>query len=436
MIRAALLLLATLSATTAKAEMPDAVLSDIDARTRAIEPRMIGWRRDIHANPELGNAESRTAALVARHLRALGLEVRSGVAGTGVVALLRGGKPGPVVALRADMDALPVAEQTGLPYASKAKGMHQGVAVDVMHACGHDAHVAILMAAAEVLAGMRNDLHGTVKFIFQPAEETPADFTPDGVRDWGARRMIREGVLENPKVDAIFGLHVTSATPAGHLTWKKGAAMAGADRFAITVNGRQAHGAMPWTGIDPIVLASQVVLGIQTIASRQLDITREPSVISIGQIHGGNRINIIPDSVTMEGTVRTYDRAVQADIRTRLARTAKDIAASGGGTADTAVIELYRPTVNDDALVERMSGALKQVAGDAWGEGARSSASEDFSFYQEKIPGLFFFLGVTPPDKIGSAAPNHSPQFQVDDGALAQGVRALSALAVDFLRGD
>ena len=426
-------LLASAMAAPATAALPEATLAAIDTRAEAVEPKLIAWRRDIHQHPELGNAEHRTAALVAAHLRKLGLEVRTGVAGTGVVGVLKGGKPGPVVALRADMDALPVAEQTGLLFASKAKGVYQGAEVDVMHACGHDAHVAILMAAAEVLAGMRETLPGTVTFLFQPAEETPADFKPDGVRDWGAKRMIREGALDTPKVDAIFGLHVGAGAPSGQLAWRAGPAMAGADSFAITVKGKQTHGAMPWSGVDPIVLSAQIVLGIQTIASRQLNLTREPAVISIGKIAGGNRINIIPDAVTLEGTVRVYDRAMQADIRTRLKRTAESIAASGGGGAETEVIELYRPTVNDPALTARMEPVLRQVAGTNWAAAPLSSASEDFSFYQEKVPGLYLSLGVTPPDKIGKAAPNHSPLFEVDESALRQGVRALTALAVDYL---
>ena len=407
----------------------------IDSRARAVEARMIAWRRDIHAHPELGNAETRTAALVADHLRKLGLKVRTGVAGTGVVAVLEGGKPGPVVALRADMDALPVKEEVNLPFASRARGTYRGNPVDVMHACGHDAHVAILMATAEVLTGMKADLRGSVVFIFQPAEEGPSDFIPDGKRFFGARQMIAEGVLDAPKVDVIFGLHVGAGAPAGQLSWRAGPAMAAADQLSIQVKGRQTHGAMPWLGVDPIVISSQIVLGLQTIASRQIDVTREPSVITIGQIHGGNRSNIIPDSVMMEGTIRTYDRAMQADIAERIARTAEGIAESAGGEAKVDIVELYGPTVNPEALTARMEPTLIRIAGDNRAISGKRSGSEDFSFYQDKVPGLFFFLGVTAPDRLKDAAPNHSPRFEVDESGLIQGVRALSALTLDYMAG-
>lgn len=428
-LAAALLATAGLALSAASAQAAPS-LPQVKARAAALEPKLIAWRRDIHQHPELGNMEVRTAALVADHLRALGLEVRTGVAGTGVVGVLRGGAPGPNVALRADMDALPVKEPAGLPFASTAKGLYQGAEVDVMHACGHDAHVAILMATAELLSGMRQDLRGTVTFIFQPAEETPADFAPDGVRDWGAKRMIREGVLDAPKIDAIFGLHVSGGAPAGQISWRPGPMMAGADSFTINVKGRQTHGSMPWAGVDPIVLAAQVVTGVQTIVSRQIDLSKEPAVVSIGSIHGGNRMNIIPGEVKMEGTVRTYDRGIQEEIRTRLKRTAESIAESGGGSAEVSVIELYGPTINDPALTERMGPVLKAVAGDNHGTAPKATSSEDFSFYQQRAPGLFFFLGVTPKDQIGKAAPNHSPQFMIDESALVTGVQALSMLAL------
>ncbi|MNS41258.1 putative hydrolase YxeP [compost metagenome] len=415
---------------------PNAALSEqIEQRARAIEDKLIAWRRDIHQHPELGNQETRTAKLVADHLRALGMDVKTGVAGTGVVAVLKGGKPGPVVALRADMDALPVKEQVDVPFASKAKGTYLGKEVDVMHACGHDTHTAILMATAEVLAGMKDQLPGSVKFIFQPAEESPADFEPDGKKIWGAKMMVQEGVLENPKVDAIFGLHVSSAYPAGWLSWRSGPAMAAADQFWIDVTGKQTHGARPWSGIDPIVVSSQIILGLQTIPSRQINSMLEPAVITVGAIHGGNRMNIVPDSVAMTGTIRTYDEGMKKDIHQRIARTADMIAQSAGARADVRVVELYNATVNPPALTEQMGATLRRVAGEGnYGLQPKSTASEDFSFYQEKVPGMFFYLGVTPKGTdVDKAAPNHSPRFYVDESGLINGVRALSNLTIDYM---
>lgn len=420
----------------ALAPAPNAALSkQIDERAKAIEDKLIAWRRDIHQHPELGNQETRTSKLVADHLRALGMDVKTGVAGTGVVAVLKGGKPGPVVALRADMDALPVKEQVDVPFASKAKGTYLGKEVDVMHACGHDTHTAILMATAEVLAGMKDELPGSVKFIFQPAEESPADFEPDGKKIWGAKMMVQEGVLDNPKVDAIFGLHVSSAYPAGWLSWRSGPAMAAADQFWIDVTGKQTHGARPWSGIDPIVVSSQIILGLQTIPSRQINSMLEPAVITVGAIHGGNRMNIVPDSVAMTGTIRTYDEGMKKDIHQRIARTADMIAQSAGAKADVRVVELYNATVNNPALTEKMGGTLRRVAGEGnYGLQPKSTASEDFSFYQEKVPGMFFYLGVTPKGTdVEKAAPNHSPRFYVDESGLINGVRALSNLTVDYM---
>ncbi|QYJ19610.1 amidohydrolase [Achromobacter sp. ES-001] len=418
------------------APAPNAELSEqIDTRARAIEDKLIAWRRDIHQHPELGNQETRTSKLVADHLRALGMDVKTGVAGTGVVAVLKGGKPGPVVALRADMDALPVKEQVDVPFASKAKGTYLGKEVDVMHACGHDTHTAILMATAEVLAGMKDQLPGSVKFIFQPAEESPADFEPDGKKIWGAKMMVQEGVLDNPKVDAIFGLHVSSAYPAGWLSWRSGPAMAAADQFWIDVTGKQTHGARPWSGIDPIVVSSQIILGLQTIPSRQINSMLEPAVITVGAIHGGNRMNIVPDSVAMTGTIRTYDEGMKKDIHQRIARTADMIAQSAGAKADVRVVELYNATVNNPALTEKMGSTLRRVAGEGnYGLQPKSTASEDFSFYQEKVPGMFFYLGVTPKGTdVDKAAPSHSPRFYVDESGLINGVRALSNLTVDYM---
>jgi amidohydrolase len=345
------------------------------------------------------------------------------------VGVLRGGRAGPVVALRADMDALPVTEEVDLPFASKVRATFNGQEVGVMHACGHDAHVAMLMGVAEVLAGMRRDLPGTVKFIFQPAEEG----APAGERG-GAQVMIEEGVLENPKPGAIFGLHVFPY-PAGEIRYRPGGTMASSDAFRVVVRGRQTHGAQPWAGIDPIVIASQIVLGLQTIASRQVDVTAAPAIITVGAINGGVRYNIIPDSVVMVGTVRTFDAAVRRDIHQRLRRTAESIAQSGGATAVVTVDTGPPVTYNDPALTERMLPTLRQVAGASRVQlNQPLTPAEDFSRYQERIPGLFFFLGITPPGTDPrTVAPNHSPRFFVDEAALPTGVRALAHLAVDYL---
>ncbi|MCO4892752.1 amidohydrolase [Cupriavidus sp. WGtm5] len=438
---ASLALAASLLCHTAQAQTPaapagaDALHAQIETRARAVEKQLIAWRRDIHQHPELGNYETRTAKLVADHLRKLGMEVKTGVAKTGVVGVLKGGKPGPVVALRADMDALPVKERVDVPFASKAKGQYLGKEVDVMHACGHDTHVAILMATAEVLAGMKDQLPGSVKFIFQPAEESPADVEPNGSNMWGAKQMVAEGVLDHPKVDAIFGLHVTSGIESGKLGWRSGASMAAADQFWIDVKGRQTHGARPWGGIDPIVVASQIVMGLQTIQSRQVNAMLEPSVITVGTFHGGNRMNIVPEKVEMMGTIRTYDEGMKKDIHARMKRTTEAIASSAGAEANFRVVELYNATINQPALTEKMAPTLQRVAGDGnWLITPKATASEDFSFYQEKVPGLFFNLGVTPRGQDVTKAPsNHSPEFYVDEPALINGVRALSSLTVDYM---
>jgi amidohydrolase len=408
----------------------DSLATEIDQRAAAVESKVIAWRRDIHQNPELGNREVRTAKLVAEHLRGLGLEVQTEVAHTGVVGLLHGDKPGPVVALRADMDALPVVEEVNIPFASKIKSIYNGQEVGVMHACGHDTHTAILMGVAEILSELKPQLQGTVKFIFQPAEEGP----PAG-EDGGAALMVKQGVLENPKPDAIFGLHVISLVEVGKIVYRSGPFMASSDSLRIVVHGRQTHGAAPWLGVDPIVVAAQIVLGLQTIQSRQVDVTKEPSIISIGSIHGGVRRNIIPDTVEMLGTVRAFDEEMQNDIHTRIRATAELIAKSAGAEAEVTIDKSYPVTINHEGLTEQMVSTLSRVAG---GEnvsvGSKDTASEDFSIYQQKIPGFFFFIGVTPkgtdPTK---AAPNHSPRFLVDESGLLLGVRALAHLTVDYL---
>ena len=407
--------------------------SEIDRRASQAEAKVIAWRRDIHQHPELGNREFRTAGIVAEHLKNMGLEVTTGVAYTGVVALLRGGQPGPVVALRADMDALPVSEEVDLPFASKARAIWEGEEVGVMHACGHDCHVAILMGVAEVLAGLREQVPGSVKFIFQPAEEGP----PDG-EEGGAQLMVSQGVLENPRPAAIFGLHVTSIVATGQIGYRPGPAMASADQFKIVVHGRQTHGGMPWRGVDPIVASAQVVLGLQTIISRQSDVTREPAVLTVGTIRGGVRENIIPDNVEMRGTVRTFDESMRVDIHERLKDTAESIAKASRAHAEVCIHRGYDVTVNDRALTERMVPTLQRVAGQQHAFVMHKIAgAEDFSVYQKEIPGLFFFLGVTPKGADpGSAAPNHSPRFYVDESGLLLGVRALAHLAADFLQAE
>jgi len=403
--------------------------AEIDRRSAQVAGKVLAWRRDIHQHPELSNRESRTAELVANHLRALGLEVRTGVAHTGVVGVLRGGKPGPVVALRADMDALPVTEEVDLPFASKVRTTYNGQDVGVMHACGHDTHTAMLMGAAEVLAGMRADLPGTVKFIFQPAEEG----APAGERG-GAQLMIEEGVLDDPKPSAIFGLHVLPF-PAGEIRYRAGGIMAAADQLRIVVRGRQTHGGQPWNGIDPIVVASQIVLGLQTITSRQVDLTAGAAVITVGAINGGIRFNIIPDSVVMLGTIRTFDTAVRNDIHRRIRRTAESIAQSAGATAQVVIDTTTAITYNDPALMEQTVPALRAAAGAGHVTlGQPVTPAEDFSRYQQRIPGVFFFLGITPPGADpATVAANHSPRFFVDEAALPVGVKALAHAAVDYL---
>ncbi|HEX2120277.1 MAG TPA: amidohydrolase [Thermoanaerobaculia bacterium] len=404
----------------------------IDDAAARVEPKVIAIRRDIHQHPELGNREVRTAKLVADRLRELGIEVREKVAHTGVVGILKGGKPGKVVALRADMDALPVTEQVDLPFASKVRTTYNGQEVGVMHACGHDAHVAILLGVAEVLAGMRKEIPGTVKFIFQPAEEG----APAG-EEGGAELMVKEGVLENPKVDAIFGLHVTSRFAVGELTYRPEGMMAAVDTLTIKVHGKQTHGAYPWLGVDPIVVASQIVLGLQTIPSRQLDSTIAPSVVTIGAIHGGVRNNIIPDDVTMIGTIRSLDAKMRDEIHTRIRRTAESIAAAAGAKADVTISTGYPITYNDPALTEKMAPTLRRVAGSGNVRLANPVlGAEDFSFYQQKVPGLFFWVGIRPPNQTPDEAPsNHSPLFFVDERGLLLGVRALAHAAVDYLSG-
>lgn len=428
---ACLLVTAGLPITAAAQSLTDRV---IDNATR-LEEKAIDWRHDIHQHPELGNQETRTAALVAEHLRQLGMDVKTGVGTTGVVAILKGGKPGPVVALRADMDALPVEEDTGLTFASKAVQDYQGKAMPVMHACGHDAHVAILMAVAENLASHREELPGTVKFIFQPAEEGPSDYVYDGKRYFGARLMVEEGVLDNPPVDAIFGLHVTSSAPTGVIGYRSGPTMASSGDLYITVTGKQTHGAQPWNGVDPIVASAQIINGLQTVVSRRTNIMPAPAVVTIGTIEGGTRHNIIPDKVKMSGTIRTFDDDVQKEVNAQITQTAEHIAKASGAEAEVSIIENYATTVNEPNLTARMLPTLDRVTDGRIFPSPLVTGSEDFSYFAQQVPGLFFFLGVTPVENMGRAAPNHSPQFVVDDEALLTGIKALSALTTDYLVG-
>jgi amidohydrolase len=414
-----------------KPAQASSLTAQIDAATAAIEAQVIAWRRDFHEHPELGNREFRTAEIVATHLRALGLdEVRTQVAHTGVVGLLKGALPGPVVALRADMDALPVKEEVDLPFASKATANWNGELVGVMHACGHDCHTAILMGVAQVLAGLRGQLRGTVKFIFQPAEEMP----PEG-EEGGAQMMIQQGALERPVPQAIFGLHVTSRQSLGKLGYRPGPTMASSDKLKITVHGKQTHGAAPWLGVDPIVTAAQVVLGLQTIVSRGVDITQEPAVVTIGAIKGGVRENIIPDSVEMRGTIRTFNEAMRDDIHERVTTLAQAISRGSRAGCTVCIDKNYPVTVNHPELTAAMQPTLLRVAG---AEGLqlvpKVTGSEDFSFFQRLVPGLFFFIGVTAPGIDPAKAPsNHSPRFAVDERAFLLGLRALTHVTCDFL---
>lgn len=403
----------------------DVLPESVQRGVEGVTEKVVAWRRDIHANPELGNREFRTAGLVADHLNSLGMEVTTGVAHTGVVGILRGGD-GPVVALRADMDGLPVTEEVDVPFASTVRTTYNGEEVGVMHACGHDNHVAILMGVAEVLAGMGDSLPGTVMFLFQPAEEG----APDG-EEGGAELMLEEGVFEWLTPDVVFGLHVWPA-PAGSISTRPGGMMASSDSFTIRVHGKQTHGAMPWAGVDPIVSASQIVMGLQTIASRQLDATRTPSIVTVGAIHGGVRHNIIPSEVEMVGTLRTFDAETRTQIHERVTRTAETIASSSGATAEVDIRLGYPVTANDPALTAQMLPTLQRVAGDKYFESPRVTGAEDFSYLAEAVPGLFLFLGIASDDPA-LVYPNHSPRFYADERALPVGVRALTALTLDYM---
>jgi amidohydrolase len=402
--------------------------AEIDKRAAAIEQDLLAWRRHLHQHPELSNRETETSKFIAEKLRSFGLTPKTGIARHGVVAVLEGAQPGPMVALRADMDGLPVVEETDVPFASKAKGEYEGKPVGVMHACGHDTHMAILLATAKVLTDLKPQLRGGVKFIFQPAEEgAPLDEQPAG-----AELMVKAGVLKSPDVDAIFGLHVEANLAAGVVGWRSGPMLAAVDSFEIDVRGRQTHGANPWAGVDPIVVASQIVLGLQTIVSRQLKITEQPAIVTVGQFEAGTRNNIIPDAARLVGTIRTFDAEMRKDIHARLTRTAERIAEASGATAKVRIDFGYPETVNDPRLTARMLPTLERVAGKHLKELPKNTVAEDFSYFQREIPGLFIMLGVTPPAQVGKAAANHSPRFYVEESALVTGVRALANLVADY----
>jgi len=410
----------------------NALRTQVNTKADALQQQVISWRRDFHEHPELGNHEVRTSAVIAKHLQSLGIEVITGIATTGVVGVLKGGHPGPVVALRADMDGLPVIERTPVPFASKVKTTYNGQEVGVMHACGHDSHMAILMAVAQVLSSMKADLHGTVKFIFQPAEE--------GVepgQKGGAEEMVKEGVLENPKVDVVFGLHINSQTEVGKITYRPGGTMAGVNDMQIIVKGRSSHGAYPWSSVDPIVTSAQIINNLQTIVSRNINVTENPAVVTIGAIKGGNRSNIIPESVEMLGTLRSFTPADEKMLVARVTDIATKTADAMGATATVKIpySNHYPVTYNDPELTQKMLPSLQQTAGAA-NVLLRPpvTGAEDFSFYQEKVPGLFIFLGGMPKGGDSLKAPSHhTPDFYIDESGFALGVKALCNLTIDYM---
>ncbi len=410
-----------------------AAATDIEGWSKPVDSKVLAWRRDIHQFPELGNREFRTAKLVAEHLRSLGLDVSTGIAHTGVIAILKGGKPGGRIALRADMDALPVTESSGLPFESKQTAEFRGEKVGVMHACGHDSHTAILMGVAEAMAKNKAQLAGEVLFIFQPAEEGP----PDGEQG-GASLMLEEGIFKQFKPEAVFGLHVFSTLNSDQIGYRSGPFMAASDRFNIVVKGRQTHGSRPWGGVDPIVSAAEIVTSSQNIVSRRQDITKQPVVVSYGAIKGGIRYNIIPDSVELIGTIRTFDNDMRAQVFKDLDNVAQHVAAANGATVVTKIPDsIGNPvTYNDPVLTAKVLPSLKKIAGDKVVEMTLVTGAEDFAYYAKEVPGFFFFVGSTPKGVDASTAPsNHSPKFFLDESALPLATRALLQIAVDYLNG-
>jgi amidohydrolase len=401
----------------------------IDAKALAIQSKLVEWRRHLHEHPELGNREVKTAAYIVEQLKGLGLEIQTGVAKTGVVAILKGGKPGPVIALRADIDALPVRERVNIPFASKDSTDYNGQRVPVMHACGHDAHTAMLIGTAQVLSAMKKDIAGTVKFIFQPAEEGP----PTG-EEGGAALMVKEAVMDNPKVDVVFGMHIESWIPAGDIQYKVGAFMASADQFTIKVKGKSSHGSQPWLGIDPIAVAAQIIEGLQNIVSRQMDLTKAPVVITVAKFNSGVRFNIIPEEAMLEGTLRTLDSKMRVDVQERMRFTAEKIAEASHATVEMNFYEKTLITYNTPELVEKMIPSLQAAAGKEnvrpmeWVTGA-----EDFSYFGTKAPAFFFYIGGMPRgNDAKNAPPHHTPDFMIDDSRLYVGVKTFCQLVMDY----
>lgn len=407
------------------------VSTQIAQKASAILPKVIEWRRYIHEHPELSNREYKTAEYIAAYLKTLGLEVQTGVAKTGIVAILRGGKPGPVVALRADMDALPVQERVNIPFKSTVTAEYLGQTVPVMHACGHDSHIAMLMGTAEVLSSMKKEVPGTVKFFFQPAEEGPP-----GTEEGGAPLMVKEGVMDNPKVDAVFGMHIEADIEAGKFEYKPGAFMASSDWFTIKVKGKQSHGSQPWKGIDPIVVSTQIINGLQTIVSRQSELTKAPVVITVGKFHSGVRANIIPEEAILEGTIRTLDSKMQQETHDRIRKVATTIADAMGAVAEVSIETKTLVTYNSPELVKLMVPSLESAAGKEnvkereWVTGA-----EDFSFFGTRAPSFFIYIGGMPQGTDKSKAPpHHTPDFYIDDSRLDVGVKGFCQLVFDYAR--
>jgi amidohydrolase len=429
MIRTIYTCIIVLMGIPAIAQTPKALYDYVKTAADKMEPQTISWRRDFHEHPELGNNEVRTAKIIAAHLRKLGMEVTEGVGKTGVVGLLKGGSPGPVMALRADIDGLPIVERGNLPFASKESAVYNGQEVGVMHACGHDTHIAIMMSVAEILAGMKDKIKGSVKFVFQPAEEGP----PEG-EEGGAPLMIKEGVLENPKVDVMFGLHINAETEVGKIKYRSGGTMAASDWFTITVKGKGSHGSQPWAGIDPVVVAAQIINGLQTIISRQTELTKNAAVISVTILSGGVRPNIIPEEVVLRGTIRTLDKNMQQIIHDKIKLTATKIAESAGATAEVVIDNKTLVTYNDPALVKQILPSLQHTAGvENVVEMDAMTGAEDFSFFAEKVPSVFYFLGGMPKGMDPKKAfPHHTPDFYLDESGLKLGVVSFCNLVLDY----
>lgn len=404
----------------------------IESGADKVEAKCIAWRRNFHEHPELSNREFKTAKLIAEHLQSLGFEVKVGIAHTGVVALLKGAKPGPVIGLRADMDALPVTERNDLPFISKAKGMYNGQEVGVMHACGHDTHIAMLMSVAEVLAGMKKDLHGSVKFIFQPAEEG----APAG-EEGGAKLMIKQGVMENPKVDVMFGLHINAQTPAGQIKYREQGIMAASDWFTVKIKGKQSHGSQPWMGIDPVVIGAQIINGFQAIVSRQAELTKNAVVISTTIFKGGVRENIIPEEAILGGTIRTLEKTTRDDIQRRMILTATHIAEASGGKAEISFFERTNVVYNDPGLTQKVLPSLKKAANTNVVLMNAVTGGEDYSYFAEMVPSVFFYLGgMKPGTDPATTAAHHTPDFIIDESGMKTGIKAFCYLVVDYLNAN